>query len=69
MSASSYEFISGNSRFASGGILLIVSGAVTSVIAGVGFVGACFKWRPLLVIVSCHNYVWVTCLVVMNMLI
>lgn len=44
----SYSFITG-SDFASGAALLIVSGIVTAFIAALGFVGACLKWRPLLV--------------------
>lgn len=37
-------------------IVFIFCGVVTGLIAAVGFVGACMKWRPLLVIVSVHGY-------------
>ncbi|XP_011404718.1 PREDICTED: CD63 antigen-like [Amphimedon queenslandica] len=44
-----YSFFTG-SDVVSGAVLLIVAGLITGIIAGLGFVGACMKWRPLLVI-------------------
>ena len=46
-----YDFVTGREA-ASGAALLVASGVITFCIAAVGFVGACFKWRPFLGIVS-----------------
>ena len=48
---SPYTFVTGNS-IVSGAVLILISGLVTGIIAVVGFVGAAFKWRPLLLVVS-----------------
>lgn len=42
----------GGAGITAGGAIILVAGLVTSIIAGVGFVGAVFKWRVLLIIVS-----------------
>ena len=47
----SLQFVTGNSII-SGAALILIAGFVASVIAIAGFVGAAFKWRPLLIIVS-----------------
>ena len=39
-------------EYVNGAIILIVAGVVTAIIAALGFIGACLKWRPLLAIVS-----------------
>ena len=36
----------------SGAVLLMIAAIATVVIAGAGFVGAAFKWRPILIVVS-----------------
>ena len=41
------------SNIGSGAALLIVAGCLTVIICGLGIVGALFKWRYLLVTVSC----------------
>lgn len=59
-----FEFITGNA-IASGGGILIVAGIVTMGVCVVGIVGAIFKARPLLVVVSYYHihpvHVHVTC--------
>jgi hypothetical protein len=40
------------SNVASGGVILITAGIVTMIICVVGIIGAIFKLRPLLVLVS-----------------
>lgn len=46
-----YSFVTDND-IASGGAILIAAGAVTLIITFVGILGAIFKWRPLLILVS-----------------
>ena len=51
VTAQTLDFVTGI-EYANGAILLIVAGVVTALIAALGFIGACLKWRPLLAIVS-----------------
>lgn len=46
-----YSFVTGND-VASGAGVLIAVGAVIFIVGGIGVLGAIFRWRPLLVIVS-----------------
>ncbi len=48
------ETITGDS-YVAGGALLIVAGAVTLFVCGVGVVGAIFLWRAILIIVRPHG--------------
>ena len=48
---SNFSFVTGNDII-SGAVLLIVAGIITFVICVVGILGAIFKARPLLVVVS-----------------
>lgn len=51
VTAQALDFIT-QFEYANGAIILIVAGVITAAIAAVGFIGAVWKLRPVLAIVS-----------------
>ena len=64
VSNQSFAFVTG-STILSGAVIILIAGIVTAIIAALGFLGALFKWRPLLLIVS-FVYDYILCYMLVN---